>query len=77
VRNNDGARWKALLTGTPTGVAEARAAIAARCRIALPDPPAIELDGSGQIRDPRVAKLLEEPDKELPQSAIASTVPRP
>jgi hypothetical protein len=77
VRNNDGARWKALLTGTPTGVAEARAAIAARCRIALPDPPAIEVDSTGQIRDPRVAKLLDVPDKELPQSAIASTVARP
>jgi hypothetical protein len=77
VRNNDGDRWKALLTGTPTGVAEARAAVAARCRITLPDPPTIELDSTGQIRDARLAKLLEHPDKELPQSAIASTSTRP
>jgi hypothetical protein len=77
VRNNDGARWKALLTGTPTGVAEARGAIAARCRISLPDPPVIELDSNGQIRDQRLAKLLEQPDKELPQSVLASTTTRP
>jgi hypothetical protein len=77
VRNNEGARWKALLTGTPTGVGEARAAIAARCRINLPDPPSIELDSTGQIRDPRLAKLLEPPDKELPESVLATTSTRP
>jgi hypothetical protein len=77
VRNNEGARWKALLTGTPTGVDEARAAIAARCRITLPDPPVIELDSTGQIRDQRLAKLLEQPDKELPESVIATTTTRP
>ena len=77
VRNNDGARWKALLTGTPTGVAEARAAITARCRVTMPDPPTIELDSAGLIRDPRLAKLLEQVDKELPQSAMASTTIRP
>ena len=77
VRNNDGARWKALLTGTPTGVAEAQAAITARCRVTMPDPPKIELDSAGLIRDPRLAKLLEQVDKELPQSAMASTSTRP
>jgi hypothetical protein len=77
VRNNDGARWKALLTGNPTGVGEARAAIANRCRVTLPDPPSIELDSAGYIRDPRLARLLEQPDKELPQSAMASTTTLP
>jgi hypothetical protein len=73
VRNNDGARWKALLTGTPTGVAEARQGIRDRCRINLADPPSIELDSAGLIRDPRLAKLLEQVDKELPESATAPT----
>jgi len=77
VRNNDGARWKALLTGTPTGVAEARQDIRDRCRINLADPPSIEVDSAGLIRDPRLAKLLEQVDKELPQSASASTTTRP
>lgn len=76
VRNNDGSRWKALLTGTPTGVTEARNAITARCRVTMPDPPSIELDSAGYIRDPRLAKLLEQVDKELPQSAMASTSTR-
>ena len=76
VRNNDGARWKALLTGTPTGVPEARAAITARCRVTMPDPPSIELDSAGLIRDPRLARLLDQVDKELPQSAMASTSTR-
>ena len=77
VRNNDGARWKALLTGTPTGVAEARQDIRDRCRINLADPPSIEVDSAGLIRDPRLAKLLEQVDKELPESAAASTSTRP
>ena len=77
VRNNDGARWKALLTGTPTGVVEARQAIRDRCRVNLPEPPSIEVDSTGQIRDPRLAKLLEQVDKELPESARASTTTRP
>jgi hypothetical protein len=77
VRNNDGARWKALLTGTPTGVAEARQDIRDRCRINVPDPPSIEVDSAGLIRDPRLAKLLEQVDKELPQSAAALTTARP
>jgi hypothetical protein len=77
VRNNDGARWKALLTGTPTGVAESRQDIRDRCRINLADPPSIEVDSAGLIRDQRLAKLLEQVDKELPESATASTTPRP
>ena len=77
VRNNDGGRWKALLTGTPTGVAEARQDIRDRCRINLADPPSIEVDSAGLIRDPRLAKLLEQVDKELPESAAASTTTRP
>ena len=77
VRNNDGARWKALLTGTPTGVAESRQDIRDRCRVNLPDPPSIEVDSAGLIRDPRLAKLLEQVDKELPESARASTTTRP
>lgn len=76
VRNNDGARWKALLTGTPTGVEEARKAIRDRCRVNLADPPSIEVDAAGLIRDPRLAKLLEQVDKELPESASASTTTR-
>ena len=76
VRNNDGARWKALLTGTPTGVAESRKAIRDRCRVNLADPPSIEVDGAGYIRDPRLAKLLGQVDKELPGSARASTTTR-
>ncbi|MEO8694833.1 MAG: hypothetical protein ABI658_15005 [Acidimicrobiales bacterium] len=77
VRNNDGARWKALLTGTPTGIAESRQDIRDRCRVNLPDPPSIEVDSAGLIRDPRLAKLLEQVDKELPESARASTTTRP
>ncbi|MEO5839249.1 MAG: hypothetical protein ABIQ73_23435 [Acidimicrobiales bacterium] len=77
VRNNDGARWKALLTGTPTGVAESRKDLRDRCRVNLADPPSIEVDSSGFIRDPRLAKLLEQVDKELPESARASTTTRP
>jgi hypothetical protein len=73
VGNNEGMRWKALLTGTPTGVAEARQGIRDRCRVNLPDPPYIEVDSAGLIRDPRLAKLLEQVDKELPTSAAAST----
>ena len=73
VGNNEGMRWKALLTGTPTGVAEARQGIRDRCRVNLPDPPYIEVDSAGLIRDPRLAKLLEQVDKELPKSAAAST----
>ncbi|HUP74809.1 MAG TPA: hypothetical protein VM282_17330 [Acidimicrobiales bacterium] len=77
VRNNEGGRWKALLTGTPTGVPEARQSIRDRCRINLPDPPIIEVDSAGFIRDPRLAKLLEQVDKELPDSARASTTTGP
>ena len=77
VRNNDGGRWKALLTGTPTGVGEARQDIRDRCRINLADPPSIDVDSAGLIRDPRLAKLLEQVDKELPQSATASTTTQP
>lgn len=73
VRNNDGARWKALLTGTPTGVQEARNDIRNLCRVNLADPPSIEVDSSGLIRDPRLAKLLEQADKELIQSAAPTT----
>ena len=76
VRNNDGVRWKALLTGTPTGVQEARKDIRDLCRVNLPDPPSIEVDGAGLIRDPRLAKLLEQVDKELPESATAPTTSR-
>jgi hypothetical protein len=71
VRNNDGFRWKALLTGTPTGVQESRKDIRDLCRVTLPDPPSIEVDGAGYIRDPRLAKLLEPVDKELPESTPA------
>jgi hypothetical protein len=71
VRNNDGVRWKALLTGTPTGVQEARKDIRDLCRVNLPDPPSIETDGAGYIRDPRLAKLLEPVDKELAGSPPA------
>ena len=77
VRNNDGVRWKALLTGTPTGVPDARQAIRDRCRVNFPDPPTIEVDSAGFIRDPRLAKLLEQVDKELPDSARASTTTLP
>jgi hypothetical protein len=77
VRNNEGGRWKALLTGTPTGVPESRQSVRDRCRINLPDPPVIEVDSAGFIRDPRLAKLLEQVDKELPLSARASTTTRP
>ena len=73
VRNNDGARWKALLTGTPTGVQEARNDIRNLCRVNLADPPSIEVDSSGLIRDPRLAKLLEPADKELIQPAAPTT----
>ena len=76
VRNNDGVRWKALLTGTPTGVQEARQDIRDVCRVNLPDPPSIEVDGAGRIRDPRLAKLLEQVDKELPQSAAVPSTTR-
>jgi len=76
VRNNDGVRWKALLTGTPTGVQEARKDIRDLCRVNLPDPPSIEVDGAGLIRDPRLAKLLEQVDKELPESATAPSTTR-
>jgi hypothetical protein len=76
VRNNDGARWKALLTGTPTGVQESRKDIRDLCRVNLPDPPSIEVDAAGFIRDPRLAKLLEQVDKELPESATAPTTSR-
>ena len=65
VGDNDGARWKALLTGTPTGVQEARQDVRDLCRADLPDPPSIEVDGAGRIRDPQLAKLLAQPDKEL------------
>ena len=66
VRNNDGVRWKALLTGTPTGVQESKKDVRDVCRVTLPEPPVIEVDGAGYIRDPRLAKLLEPVDKELP-----------
>ena len=66
VRNNDGVRWKALLTGTATGVQESRKDVRDLCRVNLPDPPSIEVDSAGYIRDPRLARLLELVDKELP-----------
>ena len=69
VRNGDGARWKALLTGTPTGVEESRNDIRVRCRANLPAPPSIEVDGSGRIRDPVLAKLLAPIDKEIHRPA--------
>jgi hypothetical protein len=65
VRNNDGLRWKALLTGTATGVEESRADIRDRCRTNLPDPPSIEVDSYGRIRDPRLARLLAPLDREI------------
>jgi hypothetical protein len=65
VADNDGARWKALMTGTPTGVQEARQDVRDLCRANLPDPPSIEVDGAGRIRDPQLARLLAQPDKEL------------
>ena len=65
VRANEGSRWKALLTGTPTGVEESRNDIRLRCRANLPAPPSIEVDGSGRIRDPLLAKLLAPIDKEI------------
>ncbi|MEO5840859.1 MAG: hypothetical protein ABIQ73_00005 [Acidimicrobiales bacterium] len=69
VRNNDALRWKALLTGTPTGVEESRQAVRDRCRVNLPDPPSIELDWAGRIRDPRLAALLAPIDKEIHRPA--------
>ena len=65
VRNNDGARWRALMTGTPTGVQEARQDLRDVCRANLPDPPSIEVDSAGRIRDPTLAKLLGPVDKEI------------
>ena len=76
VRNNDGPRWKALLTGTPTGIQESRKDIRDLCRVNLPDPPSIEVDAAGFIRDARLAKLLQQVDKELPESATAPTTSR-
>ena len=69
VRNNDAPRWKALLTGTPTGVEESRQSIRDRCRVNLPEPPSIELDWAGRIRDPRLAALLATTDKEIHRPA--------
>lgn len=65
VRNNDGARWRALMTGTPTGVQEARQDLRDLCRTNLPDPPFIEVDSAGRIRDPALARLLAPVDKEI------------
>ena len=65
VRNNDGPRWRALLTGTPTGVEESRNDLRVTCRANLPAPPSIEVDRSGRIIDPELAKLLAPPDKEI------------
>ena len=78
VRANDGPRWKALLTGIPTGVDESRNDIRVRCRANLPAPPSIEVDGSGRIRDPALAKLLAPIDKEIHRPAPApETEPEP
>jgi len=65
VRANDGPRWRALLTGVPTGVEESRNDVLVRCRANLPAPPAIEVDRSGRIRDPALAKLLAPVDREI------------
>jgi len=65
VRNNDGPRWRALLTGIPTGVEESRNDLRVTCRANLPPPPSIEVDRSGRILDPELAKLLAPPDKEI------------
>ena len=65
VTNNDGARWRALMTGTPTGVQEARQDVIDLCRTKLPDPPSIEVDYAGRITDPRLARLLAPVDKEI------------
>ena len=65
VTNNDGARWRALMTGTPTGVQEARQDVLDLCRTKLPDPPSIEVDYAGRITDPILARLLAPGDKEI------------
>jgi len=65
VADNDGARWKALMTGTPTGVEEARQDVLDLCRTKLPEPPSIETDYAGRITDPALARLLAPADKEI------------
>jgi hypothetical protein len=65
VSNNDGARWRALMIGTPTGVQESRQAVRDLCRTNLPDPPSIEVDYAGRITDPILARLLAPADKEI------------
>ena len=80
VRNNDGARWRALLTGTPTGVEESREVVRERCRVHLAPPPFIEVYGRGRISDPRLAKLLEPVDREIhrpPPEPEPSEAPAP
>ena len=65
VRNNDGPRWRALLTGIPTGVEESRNDLRVTCRANPPAAPSIEVDRSGRILDPVLAKLLASVDKEI------------
>ncbi|MEO8697357.1 MAG: hypothetical protein ABI658_27895 [Acidimicrobiales bacterium] len=65
VADKDGDRWRALLTGTPTGVEESRRQVREDCRTNLPEPPFIELDWSGRIRDSRLARLLEPVNREI------------
>ena len=65
VRNKDGDRWRALMTGTPTGVEESRQAIRDRCRLEPPAPPSIPTDGRGHILDQHVARLLAPAEREI------------
>jgi hypothetical protein len=65
VRNRDGDRWRALMTGMPTGVQESRVAVRDRCRIEPPEPPSIEIDARGRIVDPLIAKLLAPAEREI------------
>jgi hypothetical protein len=65
VRNNDGDRWRALMTGMPTGVQESRHVIRDRCRIEPPEPPSIATDARGRILDPLIAQKLAAPEREI------------
>jgi hypothetical protein len=77
VKNGDGERYRRLVAGTPTGVAESRAGVRFLCRITLPEPPLVPLDSTGRIADKVLRDLLEPRDRELPPSAAASTTVPP
>jgi hypothetical protein len=78
VRNNDGDRWRALMTGVPTGVQESRHVIRDRCRVEPPEPPSIATDARGRILDPLIATKLAPAEREIvrpPPPPPAETAP--